>query len=51
MYFIFYVFFTDRTDPLFRFLIRSYIPEIQVGGGGYRGLKRVTGAYKKLPGL
>ena len=21
-----YVFFTDRTDPLFRFLIRSYIP-------------------------
>ena len=26
VYFIFYVFFTDRTDPLFRFLIRTYIP-------------------------
>ena len=26
VYFIFYVFFADRTDPLFRFLTRSYIP-------------------------
>ena len=26
MYFIFYVFVTDRTDPIFRFLIRSYMP-------------------------